>query len=845
MTAINDVITKIHEFIMKADISENVIDKLKYKNLELIKIETDLWDYKLELSAGKVGLAELVRDILGFYNSYGGYLIFGVNDSGIIVGNKSDISQQTVRQSIKTYSGEDIAVTVRDINIKNNYCDAKITIILIPKRQEISHPATIQKQGPEIQGNRPLFKPGDIFLRSLDNTTSVRGPDDIRFLIGPRHHPYANHQHLLGKTKTVVTTDNLPDRSIIFTEFFGRLDIKNNLWSWIADPRSKYKIIAGPGGVGKTSTAYSFCEEISNESPLSITKIIWISAKKEQFSGIDDKKVSMPYRNGSREYGQSFSDYNGMLDAISFHLPITDEEWEDTDTTYKSDIIYDNLKEFHILIVIDDLDSLSTDDQRSAITFAIGATTSKSKILFTTRKNYIAPAAAVFEMGGLVESDFHAYIDHLQEKYSRSLTKTEQESLFKTTSGSPLFIDSIFRLLRLGTKFSDAISRWKESDGEAARSACFRNEINQLTFHTKRILFAISLFGADGSAISEIKHVTETEIQEVESAITELGRLFLLKSKQIGSEARFEVAGNLIRILQEIKKDAIPNHSELTRRAALLRKSGNDGKTRGQSKEVGLLIRLATTQLGHGSAEVAVKTIEDSLKDHRDSADIWMVYARCLSACKPVDVTKTHNAFEKSFKKGKREPQLFIKWLDFELTHGNYNAAVHVAEKGEREMHDTNWDWASKVSAAYYNRGIDRSLRLESLDALSDLKIASRKINFAIKKCGHSRKSNFILISNRINDSIWNIIHNSHSVSPNDKFDLIKKCIINGDHRDLQLDRILLIIMESMQNRQFTETQRDLIKSWIDFALSIAEQKNNSNQIEAITSHLHNLNESL
>jgi predicted HTH transcriptional regulator len=44
--------------------------------------ECALWDYKETFDGSKVAYAELAKDVLSFFNSYGGYLFLGVSETG-------------------------------------------------------------------------------------------------------------------------------------------------------------------------------------------------------------------------------------------------------------------------------------------------------------------------------------------------------------------------------------------------------------------------------------------------------------------------------------------------------------------------------------------------------------------------------------------------------------------------------------------------------------------------------------------------------------------------------------------------------------------------------------------
>ena len=821
MTEIVDLKQAILCLIERGSIASNVLDILQLETDQFIERETELWDYKAALGAAKVDSAELVRDILAFHNSFGGYLIFGVADNGEVCGSDG-IGEQTTRQLVRTYAGIDIAVAVATHIVHGK----TLSLLLVPKRLPTEIPAAISKVGPETSPGKPIFKPGDIFFRSNDSSQLLRGSDDLRFLMGERRHSADNS---IRKSGVSLTSNNLPDRSLIFNRFFGRGVVKDALWSWLADPLSRYRVIAGPGGVGKTSAAYSFCEEVCTESPLGLEQVVWLSAKRQQFSALRNEKSPLPYKTDSRTSGEAYSSYQTLLDAISFHLPIADDEWEDFDHNFKIRRLSEGLALIPTLVVVDDLDSLLPDDQKMAVELAMSLGQSASRFLFTTRKNYLAPLSSTTEVRGLEGDDFDDYVKYLQKEYGRSLTASEMRGLAKDTEGSPLFIESIFRLLRLGARFGDALARWKGVDGEAVRAAAFRRELEQLSWAAKRVLFSIALFETVSTA--EVRRMVELELPEIEDAINELDRLFLVHSKQIGDQPRFGAAVNLRRIILENKDELVPSHAEISRRAATLGSEARLGLSRGKSKSIASVIQQTMAQLGDSNGAGALSTVESVLSTHTDSADLWMVYGRCLSEISPIDVTKTRNAFQKSFDLGKREPQLFYKWIEFEILSGNSNAAVDVGERGSKVINDGDWEWKLMLAKAHHKRGSEREGRREFSDAMTDMIESARYLAKSFKKAPASAKPSIASAGQDVHDAIWRISRQPGQFKISDRYGFAKAAVESGDKRTVCLMRMIDAVETGASSPSFKAKNRQQLTSWaIDIVNALKKRPSTSAQ---------------
>lgn len=714
------------KFIASPSSSEDVVRALFDGGVP--KYECELWDYKLTIEESETSFAELCRDIISFYNSYGGYLLFGVSDDGNIVGiDRFPYTDKQITQKIRSYSDHDVVVRVEEVNFNGQ----PLTCVSIPKRSVDSGVAVMVKDAPK-KHDKAVFRASSVYFRSDESSQLIRDSEDMRFLASVRHHSL---EGLVSAISSYVA-NNLPDRNMICERFVGRSDVKEKLWLWLSDPMSRYRVIAGPGGFGKTSAAYSFSEDVISAAPLGFMQVVWLSAKTRQFDPSRNTFVQLAYSGSSSD---SFFDIPSLLAAIAEHLPVIPEEIDGLSEMAVVQSLQTCLRQIPSFFVIDDLDSLEPDDQRRAIELAMLLGEDKVRFLITTRKNYIAPATSTTSLPGLEGTDFAVYVSVLEKRYGRSLVEHDKKVLRIETAGSPLFAESVFRLMRLGEKFGDAIERWKGGDGEAARAAAFRKELDNLRFNSKRALFAISHF--ESLSAIEIRKVAELEQPQVEEALTELDQLFLLSSEEIAGEARFSVPRNIARLLNEHREELIPNHREILRRAMKHRQTSKvKGKARGESLFVGKVIAQAMTQLSN-DPQSALRTVQTATKTDNQNPDLWMVYARCLSAQPSLDLEGVRKAFSKSYQFGKRERSLFEKWIEFENEFGNSNAAIDVAEKGRQILVPPPWDWLVMVAAAYHKRGSERLNRFEKADAQSDFKEAVDLLSKAMKYAPDSAKS--------------------------------------------------------------------------------------------------------
>jgi tetratricopeptide (TPR) repeat protein len=371
--------------------------------------------------------------------------------------------------------------------------------------------------------------------------------------------------------------------------------------------------------------------------------------------------------------------------------------------------------------------------------------------------------------------------------------------------------------MKLGSKFSDALRLWEGKDGEAARAACFKREVQQLSFKGRRVLFAMSR--ADSASLPELCHFAELERVEVEQAIQELDQLFLCSSEEIAGEPRFLVAENLRRLLEEEKRDLVPEHVQIERRVSALRKAASGGgKSRGKNAPIAAAINQAMAQLGNGDARGACQTVDEALQGAPDSADLWMVKARCYAEIRPPDSEIVRTAFEKSYQLGKREARLFEKWIDFELNFGNLNAAVDVGEKGLAAADVPSYFWLEKVSGAYFGRAQQRLRRGENEDAAQDFRNSLKLLHSAYIKAPTPARPSISAAIERSGEGRWLAMPLSRGVgSAIDVLRTARDCMQCGDQRAIWVDRMLISLHPVMQstNAKVSGTEIELLKSLI------------------------------
>lgn len=250
------------DFVTDGVCDRRVIDHLRKEN-QFLAVECELLDYKEIIPSDAVSIGKLLRHIVAFHNTFGGYLIYGVSEvvSEIdfrMVGCEPDnLDLKQLKDKIYSYTGANIQLSSHTVKIEEMH----IVLIFIPKRQE-SEPVYFGKDGPQdLKGNKSVFKKGDFYMRRGDNSEPAAG-ESIAFLFGPRvcFYKRAYDEKIISDKK--FTENNLPERNFICARFVGRISTIEKLWLWFADQFSYVRVLAGEGGLGKTSIAYEFALQV-------------------------------------------------------------------------------------------------------------------------------------------------------------------------------------------------------------------------------------------------------------------------------------------------------------------------------------------------------------------------------------------------------------------------------------------------------------------------------------------------------------------------------------------------------------------------------------------------------
>ncbi|MDX6446834.1 MAG: hypothetical protein QOH71_3908 [Blastocatellia bacterium] len=694
-----EVQAKMAKFITSGTLDQRVLKALMSAD-GFVPKECELWDYKTTANGDALSKAKTVMQILSFYNAYGGYILYGVIEDGskekyLAKGITANcVNQQQIGMLIKEYTGESIDFTYREVPVRHGGENLLFGILHVPKRPGNHPPVFFAKNGPDVKPHIPLFQKDHAYVRLQDNCIAAKDKKALQFLFGPREleiDSSKDHKRSFAP-RALILDHNLPDRDVICSRFFGRDEIIERLWLWLSDEFSTTRVLAGDGGRGKTSIAYEFCEEVCRARPFELSRIFWVTAKQKQFSGTLNDYRHMPETH--------FNDFESLLRALCLGYAMLETEVDDVALRHQRKSLQSALRLFPSLIIVDDIDSVEDLNEQKRILelcSAISAGT-PSRFLLTTRMNLTASNDVCLRVPGLSEEEYRPYVDYLVEKLNGPIIgKKEFQALWKATDGSPLFTESVLRLLKQGTRLSKAIKQWNGKLGEEVRMAALEREIQKLSLEARRVLLTCAYMG--GASIVEIKQVTGYDDARMTDCISQLTSLFLLRAPDfIKKVPRFEVPTNTARLVFEKQKDLVMDTEGLKKTIQNLR--GRKITLQKIDRSSGAIAQMYAL-MREGRFDDAIKTIEAAVKQLGQNPELVMHCGKCYfeKARQKKDSaanTAARKLFRRSYELGQRKSLLFECWFRSEIEADNPGGAFEVAELAINNNIEPTTDWILK-----------------------------------------------------------------------------------------------------------------------------------------------------
>lgn len=786
--------------------------------------ECDQLDFKRQVNDDDIGLAETCRDIAAFHNMYGGFIVVGVAENGNetfeLVGASAGFDVEQIKNKLKDITGERILVTQESCTWKISPVSlVQVFVLNIPARNSADPPIAFLKDGPGkgLKGKR-IFEKGEIPIREGDETTTARGAKVMEIWTA-RPNPILSNLEARNAAPLSRIPHNLPDRNIICPQVMGRKDALEHLWRWLPDDLSHVKVLAGEGGIGKSSVAYEFSDQVSLLSHQVFQQVIWLSAKQRQFR---------PLTNSYDEMAEThFGTYDELLDRICDFLAITDGERADSTQAKKLRLIKHGFEVMPSLVVVDDIDSLGDIEQRQALELGFLLSGTKTKLLLTTRNNIIYSGDVCYTVRGIEKPEFPAFFGALMARFPSltrgSLKSGDIDKIWDVSKGSPLFAESILRLLAY-QNVGEAIGNWKGEAGDDVRKAALHREIMQLSVEARRILLTLALLSE--ASLAELAEVTGYDSARVSTATQNLSSLFLVEAPKLGSENRIRVSETTGRLVLSIRRELAADYTRIEKVIRDFRSAAQDGQKQASNRLIGAAILQASALERQGKVVEAIETLSYATrKTAKGKRGDLLAYAAYLYSRKtPPEFELSRRACREAFNEACFKPRLFETWFSAEWELGNYPGTEEVARVAVEKNIEPIFEWRIRLAAALSSKAHAQGGGRVSVSVLPAYLEASKELSEAIRLApsdeAHKWRSNL----EDTNDLIYRASFDA-VVLPLDRLSVIRHLTIfirQGDLRIRNYARIIGLVEE---------------------LLTIAEKKTNlsSDHVSTTRSSLHDI----
>ena len=459
-----------------------------------------------------------------------------------------DLPKEIIQHSNKSNSSDPYLSILQGIDIQSyiQICNANIAKLgikleekkflngdlskIIPIRNNVMHPRPLGAF--DFYMVKGAFDQIDIMVPSLswNNVEIIRkkiieSPESLR--LPPTYNK---------KSENII--ENIPI-SVDFedTNFVGRKEEIGAIKEKLNKNNVHILSIIGDGGIGKTAIAIKVLYDLLDDAKCKFNLILWVSLKTNELNNYEFKEI------------------NNAITSIADVYATLSEFVGNTDIQDTEEYLITLAKEFSMLLVLDNLETINTDDIKDFL----DRFTEYGKVLITSRIG-LGEMEHRFKLGGMSEKDVLEYMNVLLELYgfeSLLTEKQKREIAITQLHSNPLAIKWFVRCLYNG----DEVDVILKNKSELA-TFCMSNVFDKLSTIAHSILDILVIAKRD-ITVAELMYYMDKGLEDykdISFAINELAKCNFIDDSIFRTKERLSItvfAKEYLKISQITNEDIV------------------------------------------------------------------------------------------------------------------------------------------------------------------------------------------------------------------------------------------------------------------------------------------------
>ena len=726
------------------------------------------WDYK-DIFPNKMKSeygSGIIRLICAFHNTYGGIIIFGVDDdTKRPIGNPNSLDIERLNALLRDRLSATVECVHRTYTIPlPEQKDVSLDFLLVPKRESGTEPIRTVKQLSKYSPGCIFHRQGHEVLQATSITLPFLYTSRADYGIDPERRSREHIEH------------SMPPSASTMREFIGRRDVMDRLWRWLIYDDDPRLYLYGRGGSGKSTIAYDFARRVVESwarQPIAdghtLDLVVYLSAKVRELNPVRGKISQTPVSDFSTAREQ----FIAIVEAAGGFGSETPSELTDDTIVERLKAVF---REFTILLVIDDIDTLTTKglDSGSDTLYRILIRSPKGgKILYTLREEPLLSVNQSQIVPGLdLELEYVDFVDSCSKQFSVSVPSPEFMigTLAETSECLPLVIETIIGLRRTTSNYNEAIALWNDKRGEEAREYLFRREYDRLSAdnRARNLLLVLALLEepVPSSVLLAILQCTPNQLSDAIAAVKDL---FIRIDDDSEEQSLFSVGAVTRAFVNKVSVD-LTHYQTLCERVAYFM-----SERISQPPEVSAVVLQVERRLIEDDVVGAKEYLESLQMSPRISEHprIMSISGKIYSKLAPPNLEFARKHFHAVISAEYLDRNMMRDWFYMELNQGLFSRAAKVCRMvidrdgfsaaAKSEFHgkrgltymkearqliaDSPTTGIGKYESALnaYGATVDLSVRNERLDvtvSLRHLESCLREFAGSCVKTGH--QSNFL-----------------------------------------------------------------------------------------------------